>query len=144
MLHRSHSRRTFCHNWNITFINNKMFIHSFVDSMISMGFNVSLNFYTTCKTTRRINNKSKNKGILHNIMWSFEYLIFIRVSKKNIQIWTCPFVSIPNLTCMCKVLPIRRFHSKVTILVQNFRKVANFLKFFIQHDDYLELVIVNI
>jgi hypothetical protein len=34
-----------------------------------MGFNVSLNFYATCKTTRRINNRSKNKGIFHNIMW---------------------------------------------------------------------------
>jgi hypothetical protein len=68
MLHFSHSRRIFCHNWNTAFINNKMFMHSFVDSMFSTSFNVSSDFYATCKTTRRINNKSKNKGILHNIM----------------------------------------------------------------------------
>ncbi len=68
MLHLSHSKRAFCHNWNNTFVNIKMFIHSFVDSTFNMGFNVSLNFYATCKTTRRINNRSKNKGIFHNIM----------------------------------------------------------------------------
>ncbi len=66
------------------------------------------------------------------------------MSKRSIQVWTWSFISIPNLTCMCKVLPIKRFHSKVTILVQNFRKVANFHKFCVPHDNYLELVTINL
>ncbi len=78
MLHLSHSRRTFCHKWNIAFINNKSHMHSFVDSTFSMGFNVSSNFCTTCKTTRRINNRSKKKEYyitycdLLNTMYSLE------------------------------------------------------------------------
>jgi hypothetical protein len=42
---------------------------------------------------------------------------------------------------MCKVLLIRRLHSKVTILVvQNFQEVANPHKICVPHNDYLELV----
>ncbi len=142
MLHLSHSRRTFWHNWNITSINNKMFMHCFVDSTFNTDFNVSSNFFATCKTKRRINNKSKNKGTLHNIMWSFEYLIFIGVSKKSIQIWMWPFISVPNSMCMCKILPLRRLRSKVTIfVVQNFQKVTNFHKICVPHDDYLKLAV---
>jgi hypothetical protein len=42
---------------------------------------------------------------------------------------------------MCKVLPIRRLHAKVTILVQNFQEVANPHKVYVPHDDYLEVVV---
>jgi len=75
-------------------------------------------------------------------MWSFEYLIFVKVSKIKIQIRVRLSICVPNPTCMCKVFPIRKLHAKVIILVvQNFQEVANPHKIYVPHDDYLELVV---
>jgi hypothetical protein len=61
---------------------------------------------------------------------------------ESIQIWTWPLIDVPNPMCMCKVLPIRRLCSKVTILVvQNFRKVTNPHKVCVLDDNYLELAV---
>jgi hypothetical protein len=60
MLHLPHSNRTiyqsrtFYQSWNTTFVNRRMFLHSFVDLMFSISLNVSSNFYKRCRNIHEI------------------------------------------------------------------------------------------
>jgi hypothetical protein len=74
-------------------------------------------------------------------MWYFEYLVFVNVSKRSIQIRVRLLIHVPNLTCMCKGFLLKRFHAKVKIFIQNFQQVAYPHKICVPHDDYLELVV---
>jgi hypothetical protein len=45
MLPLSHLKNTLYQSWKMTSINNKMFMHSFVDFMFNTGLSVSSKFY---------------------------------------------------------------------------------------------------
>jgi hypothetical protein len=115
-----------------------MFMHSFVDSTLRTSFNVSSNFYTTCKTTTKINNRTKEYCIIQCELLNTLYSS--KCWKEGCKCGQgCWYTSQIRHAC-------ERFSQKASCQGQSpccskFQEVVNPHKVYVPHDNYLELVV---